>query len=232
MKTLLLNLWAWALLHPAEASGAIVSALVAIATVINARSKGPAAGWFARFVDALAIRTRQGAKNEGWSLPLFGRSVFEAVLDASASRETEAPPPPSEPGFAERGVLAGVAGVAMLALAMLALGMLLLTGCSPTLPADLYRGVGTGVAVTASGGREVALLEARDCLARESRTEAEACLLPWRARWAPIAQAWQGAASRAQSLAHVVASVDAALERRWPAMDAGAAVVVDAGASE
>lgn len=227
MKTLLLNLRAWALLHPAEASGAIVSALVAIATVINARSKGPAAGWFARFVDALAIRTRRGAKNEGWSLPLFGRSVFEAVLDASASRETEAPPPPSEPGFAERGVLAVVAGVAMLAL-----GVALLTGCSPTLPADLYRGVGTGVAVTASGGREVALLEARDCLARESRTEAEACLLPWRARWAPIAQAWQGAASRAQSLAHVVASVDAALERRWPAMDAGAAVVVDAGASE
>lgn len=105
-----------------------------------------------------------------------------------------------------------------------------LGGCSPTLPADLYRGVGTGVAVTASGGREVALLEARDCLARSSRAEAELCLAPWRARWAPIAQAWQGAASRAQSLAAVVSSVNAALERRWPSMDAGpSAPVPDAG---
>lgn len=105
-----------------------------------------------------------------------------------------------------------------------------LGGCSPTLPADLYRGVGIGVAVTAAGGRELALLEARECLSKPSRGEAEACLVPWRARWSSIAQAWQGAAARSQSLAHVVESVDAQLERRWPAMDAGAPA--DAAASE
>ena len=124
---------------------------------------------------------------------------------------------------------AKIKGVAVLGVAAVGLAACL-GGCSPTLPADLYRGVGTGVAVTASGGREVALLEARDCLARSSRAEAESCLAPWRARWAPIAQAWQGAASRAQSLAAVVSSVNAALERRWPSMDAGqSAPAPDAG---
>lgn len=125
MKTLLLNLWAWVLLHPAEVVAAVLPVLVALATVVNARSKGAPASWFARFVDALAVRTRQDAANAGWSWPLVGRSIFNAALDASAPRETQAPPPPSEPGFAERGVLAVVAGVALLAL-----GITLLTGCA------------------------------------------------------------------------------------------------------
>lgn len=144
MKTLLLNLWAWVVMHPVEVTGAAVSALVAIATVINARSKGPAATWLARFVDLLAARTREGAKNAGWSLPLFGRSIFEAAIEASMpapiepARETIAPEPAapdvsgprsSEPGFAERGVLKVIAGVAMLAL-----GMALLTGCRMPAP--------------------------------------------------------------------------------------------------
>lgn len=123
MKTLILNLWAWVLLHPVEVSGAVASALVAIATVINARSKGAPRSWFARFVDALAIRTRQGAQNAGWSWPLFGRSVFEAAVAASMPAPEESPP--SAPGFAERGVLAVVAGVALLAL-----GASLLSGCA------------------------------------------------------------------------------------------------------
>lgn len=127
MKTLILNLWAWVLLHPVEVSGAVASALVAIATVINARSKGAPRSWFARFVDALAIRTRQGAQNAGWSWPLFGRSVFEAAVAASMPAPEE--PPPSAPGFAERGVLAVVAGVALLAL-----GAALLSGCPMPAP--------------------------------------------------------------------------------------------------
>jgi hypothetical protein len=228
MKSALLNLWAWVLLHPEAVVSAALAVLAVVgATVANARAKGAPESWLERFVDRLAVRTRANASNAGWSWPIVGKSIFEAAIDASAPRETQPPPlPPSEPGFVERSILLVVGGVAALAL-----GVMLLAGCSPTLPADLYRGVGTGVAVTAAGGREVALLEARDCLAKASRAEAEACLLPWRARWAPIAQAWQGAASRSQSLAAVVVSVDAALERRWPAMDAGAAVV-DAGAVE
>lgn len=94
MKTLLLNLWAWALLHPAESFAVVLHVLVALATVVNARSKGAPASRFARFVDALAARTRQDAANAGWSWPLVGRSIFNAALDASAPRETQAPPPP------------------------------------------------------------------------------------------------------------------------------------------
>lgn len=95
MKTLVLNLWAWVLLHPAEVVAAVLPVLVAIATVVNARSKGAPASWFARFVDALAARTRQDAANAGWSWPLVGRSIFNAALDASVPRETQTPPPPS-----------------------------------------------------------------------------------------------------------------------------------------
>ena len=89
MKSLILNLWAWLLLHPVEVTTALVGALVSIATVINARSKGPAPTWFARFVDALSLRTRQGAQNAGWSWPLLGRSVFEAAIAASMPQPIE-----------------------------------------------------------------------------------------------------------------------------------------------
>ncbi len=127
MKTLLLNLWAWVLLHPAEVSTAIVSLLgaIAAATVANARAKGAPVGLLARFVDRLAVKTRQGASNAGWSWPAFGRSVFEAAVEASLEpRETQAPPPPSEPGFAETRILAAIAVASALAL------VALLAGCS------------------------------------------------------------------------------------------------------
>lgn len=126
MKTLLLNLWAWVVLHPVEVVGALVSALgamIAAATAINPKLKGPAIGWLSRFVDALALRTRQGAANGPWSWPLAGRSIFEAAVAASMPAPEE--PPPSAPGFAERSVLAVVAGVALLAL-----GASLLSGCA------------------------------------------------------------------------------------------------------
>jgi hypothetical protein len=100
MKTLVLNLWAWVLLHPAESFAAVLPVLVALATVVNARAKGAPASWLARFVDRLAVRTRADAANAGWSWPMIGRSVFHAALDASVPqpiepRETQAPPPPS-----------------------------------------------------------------------------------------------------------------------------------------
>jgi hypothetical protein len=127
VKTLILNLWAWVLVHPVEVVGAFVSALgamIAAATAINPKLKGPAIGWLSRFVDALALRTRQGAANGPWSWPLVGRSIFEAAVAASMPAPEE-PPPPSAPGFAERGALAVVAGVALLAL-----GASLLSGCA------------------------------------------------------------------------------------------------------
>lgn len=131
MKTLILNLWAWVLVHPVEVVGAFVSALgamIAAATAINPKLKGPAIGWLSRFVDALALRTRQGAANGPWSWPLVGRSIFEAAVAASMPAPEE-PPPPSAPGFAERGVLAVLAGVALLAL-----GAALLSGCPMPAP--------------------------------------------------------------------------------------------------
>lgn len=165
MKTLLLNLWAWVVLHPVEVVGAFVSALgamIAAATAINPRLKGPAIGWLARFIDALAARTRQGAVNGPSSWPIIGRSVFDAAVAASMPQPSDsnvgsAPDagaglpvqlnrdgtPPAQyvsrahvencdcdackrsaPGFAERGVLAVIAGICALAL-----GVALLTGC-------------------------------------------------------------------------------------------------------
>ena len=134
MKSLVISAWAWVVAHPAEVAGFIVSLLSAIAaaTVANARAKGAPVGWFARFVDRLAVKTRQGAKNEGWSWPAFGRSVFEAAIDASTpERETQAPPPPSEPGYAEQWVLGVIALAAALALALSGCPMPAPDGCAP-----------------------------------------------------------------------------------------------------
>jgi hypothetical protein len=122
MKTLLLNLWAWVLLHPAESFAAVLPVLVALATVVNARAKGAPASWLARFVDRLAVRTRADAANAGWSWPMIGRSVFNAALDASVPqpiepRETQAPPPPSEPGYVESWVLVALVVAVIAALA-------------------------------------------------------------------------------------------------------------------
>ena len=133
MKTLLLNLWAWVVLHPVEVVGAFVSALgamIAAATAINPKLKGPAIGWLARFVDALAARTRQGAVNGPSSWPIVGRSVFEAAVAASMPAPEE-PPTPSAPGFADRGVLAVVALASVVALALSGCRMPAPDGCTP-----------------------------------------------------------------------------------------------------
>lgn len=116
MKALVLNVWAWILAHPEQVMGAVFALLSAIlaATIANARAKGAPVGWFARFVDRLAARTRANAANAGWSWPIVGRSIFEAAVDASAPPSD---PPPASPGFSDAAVMRFVAAVSLVALA-------------------------------------------------------------------------------------------------------------------
>ena len=137
MKTLLLNLWVWIVAHPAEVLGALYLVLNAVNAAIPVeRRKGSLA---LRVLDRLCVLTQRSAAN-GASWPVFGRSIAKEIVTASlGDRETQAPPPPSdpppsdpppsEPGFAERGVIAVIAGVAMLAL-----GVALLSGCPMPAP--------------------------------------------------------------------------------------------------
>lgn len=113
MKTWMLSLWAWIMAHPEQVFGAIAAILTAIAaaTVANARAKGRPVGWFPRFVDRLAVRTRANATNAGWSWPIIGRSAFEAAIDASAPPSD---PPPASGGFSEVVLMRWIAGVSML----------------------------------------------------------------------------------------------------------------------
>lgn len=123
---MLLNLWAWVLVHPeAIATAALAVLSVIAATIANARAKGAPVSWFERFVDRVSVRTRANAANAGWSWPIVGRSIFEAALDASAPPPKDPPSPPSEPGYIDRAVLWIVGGVALLAL-----GAMLLGGCA------------------------------------------------------------------------------------------------------
>jgi hypothetical protein len=235
MKSMLLNLWAWVLSDPLYALATVGVGIVLAWKALPARLREAAELRSPRIVGAIRTLVALlpdliGAARIVRYQAVGGqpRSIVSdrAAEQANKLREVTEPkdPPPASPGYSEQLLLVVIGGITLVVFLGAAL-----TGCSPTLPADLYRGVGIGVAVTAAGGRELALLEARECLAKPSRSEAEACLVPWRARWSSIAQAWQGAASRSQSLAHVVASVDAQLERRWPAMDAGGAADAAAG---
>lgn len=93
MKPMLLNLWAWLVSHPEAVATTVLALLSSIvaATVVNGRAKGAPATGLERFVDLLAAKTRQGAKNAGWSWPMIGRSIFEAAIEASMpARETNA----------------------------------------------------------------------------------------------------------------------------------------------
>lgn len=127
---MLLNLWAWVLVHPeAIATAALAVLSVIAATIANARAKGAPVSWFERFVDRVSVRTRANAANAGWSWPIVGRSIFEAALDASAPPPKDPPSPPSEPGYIDRAVLWIVGGVALLAL-----GASLLSGCPMPAP--------------------------------------------------------------------------------------------------
>lgn len=125
MKTLLLNLWAWIVAHPAETMGGLYVALNAInkAIPVNASKTSRIARW----LDIACVLTQRGAVG-ATSWPVVGRSIAKEI--AAPERETQAPPPPreSEPGYAESRVLAAIAAVSLVALA-------LLTGC-PIPPPD------------------------------------------------------------------------------------------------
>lgn len=119
---------AFVLAHPKTA--AIVAALYAIALIWKAQPKEQR--------DALTKRSPRivGAIRAVLELTPdlvgFVRVFVYQVVRGLAERASTAPsqeqqsqtPPPSEPGFAERGVIAVIAGVVMLAL-----GAALLTGC-------------------------------------------------------------------------------------------------------
>lgn len=237
----LVGLWL-TLVSVALYPGLVAALAYAGLNALNASREGAPRTPWGRLLDRVAIACRRGAVNR-YSLPVLGKSIFEEIrqhaaeieaeetakLRALSAAEAQAADRPSRPGFAVVDTLAAIAWVVVLGLGAVAA----FAGCSPTLPVDLYRGAGTGVAVTAAAGREVALLEARDCLSKPSRGEAELCLQSWRARWAPIAQAWQGAAARAQSLAHVERTVLAQLEARYPSSaraDGAAADASEGGA--
>lgn len=124
MKPMLLNLWVWIVAHPPESLAALSALLYLALNVINARvpvEKRQSSVWYA-ILDALAIATQKGSESRA-SWPVVGRSIAKDVASVVVPKPEE--PPPSEPGFAERGVLGVVAGVAMLVL-----GVLLLTGCA------------------------------------------------------------------------------------------------------
>lgn len=124
MKTLLLNLWAWIVAHPAETMGGLYVALNIINKMIPVESRKTSK--LAAVLDRLCVLTQRGAVG-ATSWPVVGRSIAKEI--AAPERETQAPPPPreSEPGYAESRVLAAIAAVSLVALA-------LLTGCASSPP--------------------------------------------------------------------------------------------------
>lgn len=130
MKSLLLNLWAWVLVHPVEVLGALYVVLNVINKTIPVERRK--ASLALRVLDRLCVLTQRSAAN-GASWPVFGKSLAKEIVSASlGDRETQAPPPPSdppssEPGFAESRVLAVIAALCIVALAWL-------TGCASAVP--------------------------------------------------------------------------------------------------
>lgn len=94
MKTLLLNLWAWVLLHPAEVLGGLYVVLNAINAAIPVERRK--ASLALRVLDRLCIATQRGAINAS-SWPVAGKSLAKELASAVVvERETQAPPPPSD----------------------------------------------------------------------------------------------------------------------------------------
>ena len=116
MKALIISAWAWAVAHPAESLGALYALLNAVNAAIPVERR-KASVWL-RVLDRICFATQRGAINAS-SWPLAGRSIAKEVASAViAERETQAPPPPSEPGYAEQWVLGAIALAAVAALAL------------------------------------------------------------------------------------------------------------------
>lgn len=143
MKTMLMSLWAWIASDPLYALGAALVALVMfwkalpVKLRVSIETRFPRAVGIVRTIVALvpdligAARVMRYQAIGGQSRVLVSD---RAAAESDKLRELLKPeePPPSAPGFAERGVLAVVAGVALLAL--LALGASLLSGCPMPAP--------------------------------------------------------------------------------------------------
>ncbi len=121
MKTLLLNLWAWIVAHPAETMGGLYVALNIVNKMIPVEARKTSR--LAAVLDRLCVLTQRGAVG-ATSWPVVGRSIAREIV--APERETQAPPPPreSEPGYAESRVLAVIALASLVAL------VAIVTGCS------------------------------------------------------------------------------------------------------
>lgn len=140
MKTMLMSLWAWIASDPLYALGAALVALVMfwkalpVKLRVSIETRFPRAVGIVRTIVALvpdligAARVMRYQAIGGQSRVLVSD---RAAAESDKLRELLKPeePPPSAPGFAERGVLAVVAGVALLAL-----GASLLSGCPMPAP--------------------------------------------------------------------------------------------------
>lgn len=116
--TYLTAAYAWCAAHPELVLGAL---LFVAANVYNRLQAGPAKAALARVIDRLSALNRQGA-DKPLSLPLIGRSTFDAVVTPAV------PPAPIEPdtarhrrGFAAVDVLVAAGCAAVLAFTAVAL---------------------------------------------------------------------------------------------------------------
>lgn len=93
MKTLLLNLWAWIVAHPAETMGGLYLVLNAINAMIPVEARKTSK--LTAVLDRLCVLTQRGAVG-ATSWPVVGRSIAKEIV--APERETQAPPPPSAEG--------------------------------------------------------------------------------------------------------------------------------------
>ncbi len=150
----LLNVWAWALAHWDVVLSLLGLLAYAWLNAANARTaiEKRAGSKLLAIIDRIAVLTMKGAANRA-SAPVLGKSIADGLREQLGTvrdeplagtgegvqinsdgappirRETQAPPPPSEPGFVERSILLVVGGVAALAL-----GVMMLTGCPMPAP--------------------------------------------------------------------------------------------------
>ena len=136
MKEIASKALAWSLAHWDVVLGVLSLLAYAWLNAKNARTEVEkrAGSRIVRAIDRLAVLTMQGAKNKA-SAPVLGKSIadaaraeigedFDAIkaeIDAERERmkprETQAPPPPSEPGYVEPWVLVALVVAVIAALA-------------------------------------------------------------------------------------------------------------------
>lgn len=101
-------------------------------SLLNALIPGPPSNPIAKAIDRLSILCRRGAARR-WSLPVFGKSVFDALRETAVEEEQKAEAPSAEPSKPEPPAGAGFAllralGIAAVVFVVVLLG-LKLTAC-------------------------------------------------------------------------------------------------------